>query len=139
MNSWESWWMSSQTFVPGTQIKKYSLLNYSLHLSKLFIEKKNLYQLTLIQHFMDVVWPRILCISIIKENQVPEFIVIHIITQSFYTLCLFCAKKGILIVTLNKKLNLVFWKPFYFSTECWFQPLHIRYCILHVRLLNKTV
>lgn len=132
--------MSSQTFVPGTQIKDtlYSL-HFVVHPFKNIHWKKNLSQLTLIQHFMDVVWPRILCISIIKKNQVPGIIVIHIITQHFYTLCLFCVNNEILIGTLYKNLSLVFWKPFYFSTECWFQPLHIRYCILHVRLLNKNV
>lgn len=86
---------------------------------------------------MDVVWPWILCIAIIKENQVPRIIVIHIIKQNLYTLCLFCAKKGILIVTLYKNLSLVFWNLFHFSNECWFQPLLIRYCILHVCPLNK--
>lgn len=35
---------------------------------------------------------------------------------------LFCAKKGILIVTLNKNLSLVFWNPFIFQMNVDLNP-----------------
>lgn len=64
----------------------------------------------------------------------------YTLSHKVFTLyVLFCAKKGFLIVTLNKNLStcIVFWKPVHFSIECWFQPPLIRYCILHVCPLNK--
>lgn len=141
MNSWESWWMSSQTFVPGTQIKNtlYSL-HFVVHPFKNIHWKKK----PVSTYFDPAPYGCRLSANTVhihhqRKSGTWNHCHTHYHTKFFTLYVLFCAKKGFLIVTLNKNLStcIVFWKPVHFSIECWFQPLLIRYCILHVCPLNK--
>lgn len=122
--------MSSQTFVPRTQIQKsntlYLITLFILHSSKKNIHLKKLYQLTLIQHFMDVIWPRILCISIIKENQVPKIIVTLIMTIFFFYVNYLLIKEYFNINFVQKLSTCILEICSFFLTKCWFQSLLIK-------------
>lgn len=136
---WDSLW-----WIPGNPDEchpkhlyleiKYSLFNYrySLYLFvHAFFWKKNsfkkLYQLTLIQHFMDVIWPRILCISIIKENQVPKIIVTLIMTIFYFFYVNYLLIKEYFNINFVQKLRTCILEICsFFLTKCWFQSLLIK-------------
>lgn len=124
---WDSFWWIFENF--DECYFKYLYLEYKLKIffiKLFFLFFKIIYwkKICINLFWFSILWmsfDREYCVYLLlKKIRYLELLLYILLYNVFIFYVLFCVKKGILIVILNKNLSFVFWKFFYFLIECWF-------------------